>query len=193
MLKDAFDKVKSVLEPYVLISLEVSRVPDKRLPELMLRLLKEKELYQKFQEDPDGILRTEGIDPKSVDVKMFSDLAKTLHTRALRREAGLDRPEVTVQKKETDQNRERNFDHEKSWLVHYESQYYIWRSKGAVEDKEKSESSQTNKNFEESGIDTFNDKLLKYEVNLLFFPSQPLVTPELLEKIKSKLMENNCD
>ena len=68
----------------------------------------------------------------------------------------------------------------------YESSYYIWRTKGAVEEKEKSEAYQTNKNFEEKGIETFKDKLLKYEVDLLFFPSQPLVTPELLEKINNE-------
>lgn len=193
MMKDAFDKVKSVLGPYVSISSEITWVPDKRLPELMLRLMKDKDLYQKFEQDREGVLLKEGIDPKSLDLKMFSNLAKILHSRVLRREYGLDRPEVTVQKKETNQSSNKNWDHSKSWITNHESWIEVYKTKGTRNEKEKSESMQTEKGFEESGVDTFDEKLLKYEVDMLFFPSQPLVTPELLEKIKASLNEINND
>lgn len=192
-MKDTFEKVKSVLKPYVSISSEITRVPDKRLPELMLRLLKDKDLHQKFEEDPDEVLLKEGIDPKSLDVKMFSHLAKILHSRVLRREYGLDRPEVTVQIKETNQSSNKNWDHSESRFTNHESWVQVYKTKGTQNEKEKSESMQTERGFEERGVDTYDEKLLKYEVDMLFFPSQPLVTPELLEEIKANLSEKNND
>lgn len=190
ILKDAFNKVKSVLEPYISISSEIAQVPDRRLPELMLRLMKDEALYKTFEKDPDEVLLKLGIDPKSLDLKMFSNLAKILHSRILRREYGFDWPAVTVQNKETNQSQDKNFDHSESWITAYESSYKVYKTKGTANEKEKSESSQTEKRFDESGVDTFDEKLLKYEVDMLFFPSQPLVTPELLEKIKASLNEN---
>ena len=58
--------------------------------------------------------------------------------------------------------------------------------RGATQSRSTSEFTVTDQGF--SGIGT-RDDLLRHEINLLFFPAQPLVTKSLIEKIKSELSE----
>jgi hypothetical protein len=193
MSKDAFNKVKAVLEPYIVVSSEIKGVPDKRLPEMMFKLLKDNGLYEAFEKDPDGTLRKQGIEPKAMDVKMFSSLAKMLRSRLAGQGSEPVWPGASIQKKEKNQGQDKNFDKSESWITIYESYYKVYKTKGTSSNKETSESMQTDKGFQERGVDTLSDSLLKYQINMLFFPSQPLVTPELLEKIKTALGEGNND
>jgi hypothetical protein len=192
MSSDTFEKVNSVQEPYISISSNISGIRDKRLPELMVRLLKDNALFRKFEQDPEETLADAGVDPKSVDVKMFIDLANLLHTRTLKPqdETG---PEQTIEQREQNQGNQNNWDHSRSSFTRYESQYNIWSERGASKERDRSESQTTNRGFDRRGIDSVNKQLIEDEVDKLFFPSHPLVTPELLKKIKLKLAESSRD
>jgi hypothetical protein len=169
------------------ISGEIEPCSDRRLPELMLRLVKEDALYHKFAADRRAVVAESGIDPDLIDLEMFAGLAAVLRDRVLRGDKGFKAEEETIKSKASSEGTYKNFDNSESRFKNYDSNYGIWRTKGVQASKTKSEDSYTNKDFAGVSTGAAVEHLLKSELCMFFFPSQPLVSPELVAAIKSTL------
>ena len=160
------DRVVDLLQPYVRVSEKIGPFPIPEVPEYMFRLVKNDREYAAFEKDPKAAMQRAGIPVDRVDVTLFAGLAKMLHER--KHGIGvLDKIAETVTSKETSSHQEINFD----------------SSGRSAETKRGSHVGESTK-FETSGINRPDD-ILRHEINLLFFPSQPLVTPELIEQIRN--------
>jgi hypothetical protein len=158
-------KVVDLLKPYVRVSEKVGPFPIPEVPKYMFRLVKNDRTYKAFERDPEAAMKRAGIPTKSIDVAMFAGLAKMLHDRKHGRGI-LDHVAETVTSQETKTSQEINFD-----------------SSGRSTETTRGSHVGESTKFETSGI-IKPDDILRHEINLLFFPSQPLVTPDLIERIK---------
>jgi hypothetical protein len=185
MSDQPIDKVLRVVKPFVPIKQGIRPYPNQKVPDYMLKLVKDDSAYQAFIANPAESLKREGIQPETLDVDMFFDLAKVLRDRSKGIDSIIDKIAESVSKKETSEGRQYNFDHSRSWAYRYESA--IFHERGTSEEKSKSEMVGTTNKFEQSGISIRPEEILRHEINLLFFPAQPLVTPSLVNKIKENL------
>ena len=158
-------KVVDLLKPYVRVSEKVGPFPIPEVPKYMFSLIKSDRAYTAFEKDPKAAMKRAGIPLKSIDVAMFAGLAKMLHDRK-HGKGILDHVAETVSSKETNTHQEINFD-----------------SSGRSSETTRGSHVGESTKFETSGI-IKPDDILRHEINLLFFPSQPLVTPDLIEQIK---------
>jgi hypothetical protein len=160
------DKVVDLLQPYVRVSEKIGPFPIPEVPEYMFLLIKNDREYAAFEKDPKAAMTRAGIPVDRVDVTLFAGLAKMLQER--KHGIGiLDKIAESVSSKETSSHQEINFD----------------SSGRSAETKRGAYVGESTK-FETSGINRPDD-ILRHEINLLFFPSQPLVTPELIEQIRN--------
>ncbi len=159
------EKVVDLLQPYVRVSDKIGPFPIPEVPEYMFRLIKNDREYAAFEKDPKTAMQRAGIPTGRVDVALFAGLAKMLHDR--KHGIGvLDQIAESVTSKETSSHQQINFD-----------------SSGRSSETSRGSHVGENTKFETSGIQKPDD-ILRHEINLLFFPSQPLVTPELIEQIR---------
>lgn len=159
-----------------------------KVSELALQLVKDDLLYNKFAQDKKAVLQEAGVNPKSIDLNLFLTLVESLRKRG--RAQGDEPTEalgVTVQKKETSQSQDKNWDRSEKYIFSKEGQYKIWRDAGTELDKVKSSFAQTENTFETRGVGVISTDLLNSEIGKLFFPNQPLVSPQLIEKLKLML------
>lgn len=186
MPKKPIEVVMEVLKPFMPIKKEIKTYPDPKIPEYMFKLVKDDELYKTFSADPLTGVKQAGIDPATIDITIFSEIARILRARL----QGLDVPPAlspdTVTRKERDEGVYYNFDWSASWFWGKEG-YNIIYDRGSQSRKSRNEMVGTNRNWSRAGVGNLADEVLRHEINLLFFPAQPLVTPELIEKIKEKL------
>jgi len=159
------NKVVDLLKPYVRVSEKVGPFPIPEVPKYMFRLIKSDRAYKAFEKDPKAAMKRAKIPIKTVDVAMFAGLAKMLHDRKHGRGI-IDHVAETVAHQETRTSQEINFD-----------------SSGRSTETTRGSHVGESTKFETSGI-IKPDDILRHEIDLLFFPSQPLVTPDLIERIK---------
>ena len=181
------DEIIRTLEQYVPIKREIKMAAPRKLAEFIEKLLKSENEMQAYMENPLDSLQKAGIDPEEVTIDMLASLAIFLKERQISRqsEEKPDSDDYMVWKKETQEATiwQRNNDREQSW-------YYEWawkKSEGLKTNKDKS--SYLTKTKKISGEDSkINPKLFwDPEIREFFFPAQPLVTPELIKKIKDML------
>jgi hypothetical protein len=163
------NNVLTILERYLPIDRKVPSV-NPALPNYMFKLVRSDEDFDSFKSNPTASLERNGIDPTHLDVKMFSELAEQLRRRANGQASLVDRYADEIMKSETDHSEN----------VH-------WDQSGPQAERTKGSQAGATKNFE--GLPTASrlDDMLRHELNLLFFPSQPLVTPSLIAEIRQAL------
>jgi hypothetical protein len=133
----------------------------------MFKLVREDDAYEAFVRDPAGELRANGINPDRVDQAMFADLAKRLRER-ITGVGVLDRIADQAQTSETNNHESTNWNHEAG--------SYSEKSRGSYVGE--------THQFEASGQPITPDQMLRHELGLIFFPAQPLVVPQLIDKIR---------
>jgi hypothetical protein len=181
MDKQKSSEVINILKPFTPIKRGIGPYPNKEVPNYMFKLLKNEEEYERYLKDPIKALKNEGIDTSKLDIDMFTELAKLLKRRITGKVPEL--PGIGIQSKETKTQTEVNFNNDRYILTNYENRV-LW-VKGTKSETTTGEFLAQNNTFAGIGLDP--DTILRYELEMLFFPAQPLVTPGLIEKIKEIL------
>jgi hypothetical protein len=184
MQDKSIEKALDAVAPFAVIDKKIRPYPDPKVPEYMYRLVTDDAAHERFASDPVGALEKEGIDAKKLDVEMFVSLAGALRARA-RGETEFAMLPATYSTKQQTAGFKWNFSNSDSWLFMIEN--WIWTSRGYYKEKSAGEDSAVSRGFKRSGVESLSDEVLKHEIGLLFFPAQPLVTPELVAKIKQSL------
>ena len=144
---------------------------DSRQPKYMFKLVTDDTAYAKYKKAPEVQLRAHGIDPDKVDVPMFTELARQLRRRREGKTSVIGRAAEEMAQKQTNEASEYKFD-----------------SSGFNTEKQTESRFGRTQSFEgRSPIRDWRERVLRHELNLLFFPAQPLVTPALLAKIRKEL------
>lgn len=147
------------------------------------RLVLDQTAYDEYVRSPERSLRAAGLDPDELNVEWLSDVVTQLRARAAGLESVFDQIATEQTQRETEQATQWNFDRSSSSTTQYESHSSF--DKGYTSQTSTGESSYTNKNFASSGIGRDPESLLRHELNLLFYPGQPLVTPGLISLIRA--------
>jgi hypothetical protein len=205
-------EVLKTLEQYLPIKYDIQDFSVAKAPEYLAKLLRDDEELKVFLCNPRQALQHEGVDPQEIDVDLFKALALYLRGRKEKgddgsqfaievgpKKEGINQQEVklpehdqarhalgaSVNKKEKEQQNQWDFEHG-SWL---------WRNvdsdaisiRGREATKVKGELVMKDKGFEVKGVGINPIDLLNPELRALFYPTQPLVTPELIRKIREIL------
>lgn len=176
-------KITRAVKPFVPLARDVTPSRNSKLVDYMFKLLKDARAYRSFAQDPAAGLAAQGIAANEVSIPMFVDLAKMLRDRA----AGKDNPLGRVANSMTSESNtgyQYNFDHSKSATKDYATS--TTTEAGMRSETSTNNAIETNTKFDGVGIKS-QDEILRHELKLLFHPSQPLVTPELISVIRKNL------
>ncbi len=176
MKKSKTDRIRTILNPYLKIKVELNHPTTSMLREYMVKLVIDDTEFSMYLENPKQKLTEAGISLEEIDIPMITKLIEFLRER-MSRHAYMVQATTTV--KETEIEQQYNFDHSESRWWGRESNCF--RTRGIMRTKEKGEYISHTKNFDRAGI--FRASLLHDDLDLAFFPSQPLVSQELLDKI----------
>ncbi|ADB36914.1 hypothetical protein [Spirosoma linguale] len=179
--KPPFDRVNAVLQHYVPINQKID-INQNELADFMFSLVKDSRKYRQFLRNPEQTLLKDKINIANMDVNHFKTVAELIMNKI--KAGDLGRAATTISQKETSEGVQFNFDRSSSATARYETQSTT--SRGSQESASTSEWQATDKNFAGTSILTRPDDLLKHELNLIFFPGQPLVTPALVDKIRQQ-------
>jgi hypothetical protein len=181
--------VLSILRPYLPIRMRIGRTPVSKLPKYIATLLKSDAAYRAFKRSPEKAMRAKGIDPKIVSSRTLSELVKQLKARLVAIEEnpipGPDDVMESVSNKYKESAAEWNFDHSSWAITKYESRVIV--SRGARQEKDKEEMTATTKHFEKEGIGLGIEEVIREELVSVFYPSQPLVSMELIDIISGRM------
>lgn len=182
-------EVLRTLQQYLPIKRDIQTFSVAKAPEYLAKLLKDEEELKAFLTNPQRAFQNVGIDPKEIDRDLFTTLLLYLKNRQEGKRPGNDQPKDvlggTATKKEKEEHQMWSFDHSKK-----EKEEYKWsydKERGYKAKREKEEIVMRDKEFKAKGVGINPVALLNPELRMLFFPMQPLVTPELVEKIKEIL------
>lgn len=173
----SFTKIAGQIEPY----------SDPKLGAYLVELVKDPETFARFKSDPAAALKAEGIDSKLVNAGVLQRVAQSVADRARR----LRLPDVmdTAASKDTSSGQDKNFDHSASWFQNKDGYNAIY-DQGHTSEKTTSELVGQDQKFEADGVSLHDlGDVFRHELNQLFYPAQPLVSPELVDKIKSAMKE----
>jgi hypothetical protein len=166
MSQDSVEQVVHILQPFTRITRQLPSRLDTQLADYMFKLVRSDEMHRAFEANPIQQLRAQGIQAERVDVPMFKDLATHLRNRVS--EAGpFAKVAETLSMSETTTHENTNFEHDTDTTHH-------------------TVVGETTK-FETNGIPVAGDEFLRHELALLFYPAQPLVTPALVDQIRTQL------
>jgi hypothetical protein len=163
------------------IGRDIDPSSDPKVGALLVQLVKSKDERQRFSDNPDEMLRRAGVDPSLVDIGVLKGVAESVAVRLEQIRPG-DIFADTVTTKESSSNQERNFDHSSSWFANKDG-YNVIYDAGHSSEKTTGEMVGQDHKFNGIEIGDFSD-IIRNDLNTLFFPAQPLVTPQLVDKIK---------
>jgi len=186
------------LNQFTPLKRDIKKLSVTKLPQYVKQLMKSPNKLQAFLANPSSELKAAKIDPRDLDLEMVIDLVKYLQLSKEGKAAlGWDpeRPSrlhigAQIKQKETDNQQKWDFQHKKSKYTKYETfmDYNIGEERGVKATKERGEHLMKDKGFEEKakkkGIDLHPELLLRPDLRNLYFPDQPMVTPELVAKIR---------
>lgn len=176
--------VLKALQQYVPIKRDIGSLSVTKAPKYLARLLKNNEELKTFLADSRKALQQEGIKPEEIDVPLFTELVIYLKERT-QSGAGEYVVGATATNKKKEREQQWNFDNDKEYIINVETE--AWRERGRSREKDREEIIMQDKNFKVRGVGMNPAVLLKPELRSLFFPTQPMVTPELIKKIKEIL------
>jgi hypothetical protein len=173
----SFRKIAAQIEPYT----------DPKLGAYLVELVKNRDAFARFTANPAAALRAEGIDPKLVNTAVLQRVAQSIVDRAGR----LRPPDVmdSAASQDTSSYQDKNFDNSSSWVMNKDGYNAIYDA-GHSSEKTTSELVGQDHKFETDGV-TLHDfgEVFRHEINQLFFPAQPLVSPALVDMIKRAMRE----
>jgi hypothetical protein len=172
--------VKSAPAVLNAISARMTDLPSPKIGEFIADVVKNPKRLEAFRANPERVLRAGGIGAKSVDTKLLVKVVDAIASKVVKL------PDIvadTVSQKETSSSQDRNFDNSASWFYNKDG-YNVMYDQGHSSEKTKGSTVGQDKSF--SGLAATRPDLVVINEMLgkLFFPSQPLVTPALIEHIK---------
>jgi hypothetical protein len=185
MPEEPIDKVMKAVRPFIPIGGQIRSMVEPGVADYMVALVKDDEAYLNFVDNPTESLQNQGINADIIDVDAFSQVAEGLRNRAKGGDSVFGTVATTIGEKSTSEGSQRNFDNSSSWFMNKEGYNLIYQ-RGTSESTTKGEAAATTKDFSGIGI---REDILRHEVDLIFFPAQPLVTPALINKIRTELSE----
>ena len=173
----SFTKIAGQIDPY----------SDPKLGAYLVELVKDPNAFARFKGDPAAALKAEGIDSKLVNPTTLQRVAQSVVDRARR----LRVPDVmdSAASKESSTGQDKNFDNSASWFQNKDGYNAIY-DQGHTSEKTTSELVGQDQKFETDGVTLVSlGEVFRHELNQLFYPAQPLVSPELVDKIKGAMKE----
>lgn len=165
------------------IKKELGNISADKRSKLLAKMIRDDELFDKANLDLKTVLDEFDISKSSIDDQVFLNLADYL--RKLQREDLLPSNPIAKEmtSKEQDAGYKHNFNNKESWISNVESEAIYKR--GTTQSKETQEYSFRDKSFKSDGLG-INDPFIRYadELQRTYFPNQPLITPELMAKIR---------
>lgn len=174
----AFARIASEIEPHA----------DPRLGAYLVRLVKDADELRSFKNEPEVALRNAGVDPSKIRPDVLLRVAQSVADRLNAARIG-DVVMDTVSTKESSSHQERNFDNSSSWYWNKDG-YNVLYDQGHSSEKTTGEIVAQDHKFDGKSLYDF-DNVVRHELNMLFFPAQPLVTPQLIDKIKAAMKDRN--
>lgn len=181
-------EIVNALGKYVPITRDIGDVAVSNGSRYLARLLKDDDELRKFLGAPRAALEQAQVETKGLDVTMFLELTLYLKAKMKERAKTVGRLGQSAMKKQKEQAAQWKFDHDQWIWTEIESSWV--RDRGRSREKNTEEILETKTEFHKDGRGQGPEKRFASEVAALFHPGQPLVTPELLEHIKS-LLEND--
>jgi hypothetical protein len=168
----AFKEISTQIDPHV----------DPNLGKYMIDLIKDKEQFTEFKLDPSAALKKHGLDERIVNIDLLKKVVQSISDRITDQIGQGHVMENNIQR-ESSSYQDRNFDHSSSWFANRDG-YNVIYDAGHSSQQSRSEMIGQERNFGGISIDQ-SIQVIHHEINQLFFPAQPLVTPELIGKIKT--------
>lgn len=161
------------------ISKRLPPAPDPRLGAFIVAVVKDPDRLASFRRDPERALAAGGIASAAVDVHLLGKVIDTIVSKI----SGPADIASTVTDKETSSHQETNFDHGSSWFWNKDG-YNVMYDQGHSSEKTSSQIAGQDKSFSGLGPGRPDVTVVNEMLGKIFFPSQPLVTPELIDHIK---------
>jgi len=177
------------------ISGRMKSSPNPKLGKFIINLVKSPERIEAFRANPELELKTGGIPAKDLDVKLLVKVVESINKKRLSAEGVAGSPaNKELTNKERSSHQERAFNNSRSWYWNMDG-YNVLYDMGHSAQREFGQTIGFVKNFamERSygGVNLQlkprNFEAINKMLGKLFFPSQPLVTPELIEHIKQSV------
>jgi hypothetical protein len=162
------------------ISGRISQNPQPGLGKFLIELVKNRDALERFRADPAAALKVADLQPAGVNVRAVETLALSVIARIAALGPGVPVLDA-VSTSETSQSQDRNFDHSSSWFTNYDG-WNVMHDAGHSSDQSSGSTVGQDKNF--SGFTTVPGEAQQAQL-ALFYPGQPLVSPELVAMIKA--------
>jgi len=179
MAKPARIPIKSAPKVLNGISARMHDLPSPKLGQFIAELVKSPRQLETFREDPERALKGSGISTNSIDSKLLVKVVDSIASKLLRPDIVAD----SLTQRESSSNQERSFDNNASWFYNKDG-YNVMYDQGHSSEQSKGEMVGQDKNFSGLGVNRSDLVVINEMLGKLFFPAQPLVTPELIEHIK---------
>lgn len=163
--------------------------PDPKLVSYVYKLVTDDSAYKIFKDDPKASIESSGLDPGLVIIDSFTEIVDQLRQRLKGRESIFDEITTMDESSSTQTHSRTNFDNSSSSFFKYESSLSFFSKRGTVTSNSTGENNSVNTDFKKDGEGFHPGDILEHEIGLIFFPNQPLVTHELIEKIREKMVE----
>lgn len=171
-----FKKIGGEIEPHT----------DPALGAYLVTLVKDKEEMARFRESPERAMKAAGIDAARVDPEIVGRVAEAIVTRW--QTLPPNNPAAdTISTKETSSSQERNFDNSSSWYQNKDG-YNVIYDAGHSSEKTTGEMVGQDKKFNGIDIGRF-EEVIREDLQAVFYPAQPLVTPQLVDMVKAAAKE----
>ena len=176
-LKKTFRRIERQIEPHT----------DPSLGAYLVKLAKNADEMARFRENPDAAMREAGVNPELANPEVLLRVAETVVDRL--HDVVVPGGDIadTVTQKETSSSQERNFDNSSSWFVNKDG-YNVMHEAGHSSEQSTGEMVGQDTKFDGLGLDHF-DEVIQHQMTDLFYPSQPLVAPELIDRIRAAIRE----
>lgn len=185
------DVINSNVNPKGYSSIKQGKLkkPDPKLVSYVYKLVTDDSAYKLFKDDPKASIESGGLDPGLVMIDSFTGIVDQLRQRHKGLDSIFDEITTTSESSSTQTHSRTNFDNSSSSFFRYESSLSFFSERGTVTSNSTGENSDTTTDFKKDGEGFHPGDLLEHDIGLIFFPSQPLVTHELIEKIREKMVE----
>jgi hypothetical protein len=190
--QDVLVKLDKILEKSDINNYSISK-----LPQLIQSVVGSENEYRDFLRSPYAFLLKAGLDPAEVDIDMLTEFVIFAFEKHNKEDVELlnavdddgipSHLGATMNKQETDEGSNVNWENKVESTFWYEEN--VSTTGKRTSQKLKQKHSFKDKKMAEDGktLRFAPENFLKPEIRHLFFPSQQLVTPELVEEIKRRI------
>ena len=143
----------------------------------------------RFKENPEAAMQEAGVSTKLVGFQVLLRVAQSVIDRLVEVQVPHDPGDVfdAITDSESHSSQEKNFDNSSSWFTNKDG-WNVMHEAGHSSEKTTGEMVGQDTKFDGLGLHDF-DKVIQHEMINLFYPSQPLVAPELIDKIRAAIKD----